>query len=370
MPLQLTITEGSLRGIATQQPICRVRLEGPDTAIRDLATQLARTARLAIPRAGLAAEAVAVARGQTPAPRHLGAPAVLPGAPLTDSIALIVGQLLDVMLHWSAGAAEGATPLPVHQMRVATRRLRSALSVFKGVAACPEVEPLGLALKDLAARLGGARDWDVFLDGTGARIGTAFPDDRRVRSLLAAARRRRAEAYSALREYLAGPMFRELEISIGCTASLRPWEAAAGQQNALHDALQGDTAVFATGVLTKRLRQVRHAGRGIHELPVAALHELRKDCKRLRYAAEFFQPLFSERPAARFIKHLAALQEELGMLNDAAVAAGLMAHLGRIEQGYAAGLVGGFVAASAGDSRAAIVGAWKRFRRQPEFWVT
>ena len=34
------------------------------------------------------------------------------------------------MLHWAAGAGAGATPVPVHQMRVAARRLRSGIAVF------------------------------------------------------------------------------------------------------------------------------------------------------------------------------------------------------------------------------------------------
>ena len=117
------------------------------------------------------------------------------------------------------------------------------------------------------------------------------------------------------------------------------------------------------------MKRVRHAGRDLAALPLPALHELRKDCKRLRYAAEFFLPLFPEKPARRFVKRLSALQEELGTLNDGATAAGLMAHLGRAERIHAAGLVEGFVAAGATASRARIGHAWKRFRRAEPFWA-
>ncbi len=369
-PVSIAVLSGALRGVAAEQAVCRVTLDGPAEMLPAVAAGMAGRARLSVPRAGLGASAIAVARGQVPVPRHLGAPAVRPGQVLSDSIALIIGQLLDVMLHWSEPAAAGATPTGVHQMRVATRRLRSALSICKGVAPCDAA--IGPALRELATVLGAARDWDVFLGGTGAEIRDAFPDDRRVRTMLAAAARQRAAAYDRLRAYLASPAFRMLEIALGCTASLRPWDtldAALPEGQNEPGPLQQDTALFASAVLNRRHRQVRRAGRGIRTLPIEALHALRKDCKRLRYAAEFFQALYSDKPGRRYVRALAALQEELGMLNDGAVAAGLMAHLGRTERGYAAGLVGGFVAGHAGQLRTGIGAAWDRFRRVPEFWT-
>ncbi len=363
-PVQLTVLSGHLHGVAAEQPSCRITLRGDAALLKPLAVGLAGTVRLSVPRAGLAAAAVAVAQGHEPAPRHDGPPATTPGLHLSDNVAVLIGQLLDTMLHWSAGAGVGATPHPVHQMRVATRRLRSALAVLKRVAAFPDRAPLSAALRDTAARLGAARDWDVFLGGTAERIAAAFPGDPRVRAMLAAARRRRQAAYVELRAYLGSPAFRELEVGLACAAALRPWEG----ESAADPRLQQDTALFAATALDHQLRRVRQAGRGLSDLPVEALHELRKACKRLRYTAEFFFPVFPAKPARRFIKQLARLQEELGMLNDGAVAGGLMARLGRAERSYAAGLVEGFVAAGAMASRAQIGHAWKRFRNTPAFW--
>ena len=221
-------------------------------------------------------------------------------------------------------------------------------------------------LRNLASVLGRARDWDVFLDGTGAAVRSAFPGDRRVTTMLAAATRQRAGAYDGLRAYLLSPAFRTLEIALGCTAALRPWE---GAHPADDDPLRQDTALFAATVLARRHRHVRRAGHHIRTMPIAALHELRKNCKRLRYASEFFQPLFPNKPGRRYVRALSALQEELGMMNDGAVAAGLMAHLGRTERSFAAGLVGGFVAANSGQMRSEIKSAWSRFRACPPFWA-
>ena len=359
------VLEGHLHGVSTMRPACRLEMQGPAPALAARAAAVAGQLSLSVPRASFAAEAAAVARGAEPPPRAGALPAIPAGQPLTDTVSQVVGGLLDAMLHWAATAGDGASPVPVHQMRVATRRLRSALSIFRHAAACPEVEPLSAALRDTAARLGAARDWDVFLAGTGAQVAAMFPDDRRMKALLSAARRRRAEAYAGLRLHLEGAPFRRLSVSLACTAALRPWEGRDSAQDAI---LRACTEGFAAAVLARRLRRVRRDGRGLRHLPIPALHELRKDCKRLRYAAEFFQPLFPDKSARRFVRHLAELQDALGLLNDGAAAAGLLAQLGRTGQGYAAGLVNGVVGAGAGAIRSEVRQAWHDFRHAGPFW--
>lgn len=360
----VAVLEGHLHGVSTTRPACRLEMQGPAPALAACAAAVAGQLRLSVPRASLAAEAAAVARGAEP-PRAGAAPAIPAGQALTDTVSHIVGGLLDAMLHWSATAGDGGSPVPVHQMRVATRRLRSALSIFRHAAACPEVEPLSAALRDTAAQLGAARDWDVFLAGTGAQVAAMFPDDRRMKALMAAGRRRRAAAYAGLRLHLEGAAFRQLSVSLACAAALRPWEGRDPAQDAI---LQAGTEGFAAAVLARRLRRVRRDGRGLRHLPVPALHELRKDCKRLRYAAEFFQPLFPDKSARRFVRRLSDLQAALGLLNDGAAAAGLLAQLGRTGQGYAAGLVNGVVGAGAGAIRAEVRQAWHDFRHAGPFW--
>ena len=364
-PVQVVVLDGQARGVAAEQQACRLMLRGGPEQLRAAAMELASTVRLSVPRSGFAAFAVAVARGGEPEPRHVGAAAAMPGQTTSDSAALLIGQLLDAMLHWAPGAGVGATPVPVHQMRVATRRLRSALAILKHVAAFPDLKPLSAGLRVTAARLGAARDWDVFLGETADRLGAAFPGDGRFRGLLATARRRRQAAYVELRAHLASAAFRELQVGLACAAALRPWEREAMPDPRLHQ----DTASFAAAALAHQVKRVRHAGQDLAALPLPALHELRKDCKRLRYTAEFFLPLFPEKPGRRFVRRLSALQEELGLLNDGATAAGLMAHLGRAERSHAAGLVEGFVAAGALASRARVGQAWRRFRKAEPFWA-
>jgi CHAD domain-containing protein len=363
----LSLLEGKLRAVTEEQPHCLLRLSGPPPQLASLAGLIGTELRLSVPRGTLASAAWSLARAQELPPRRLGAPALIPGMSVSDAFAHVAGHLVDVLLHWAALAPRGDSPEPVHQMRVAVRRFRSALSVFRPAVGCAETEAAATTLRELGAQLSPARDWDVFLGGTGEAIRTALPGHKRVDLLLAAASRQRRSAYRALEEQIGASPFRQLVLQFALLAALRPWEAQAEAAQA--EAQEADCAGFAAHALSRRLRRVLKAGDEIDGLATAELHELRKDAKRLRYACEFFAPLFGGRAGRKYIKRLTALQNELGLLNDGAAATGMIATLGRdMERGFAAGVVQGFIAARAIKARARVGRAWQRLRRQDPFW--
>ncbi len=271
-------------------------------------------------------------------------------------MAAILGDLSAGLQHWVGTLRAGIEEDAVHQARVATRRLRSALTIFRPV--CPALAPLAEDVKHCAGMLGAVRDWDVFLSGTGATAAKLAGEDARIGLLLRAATRRRATAEAALRAFLAGPAFDAVERGIG----------AAIETDAAPDDTHGTVAPFAADVLSRRFKRVRRRGRSLAGLPVEALHELRKDAKRLRYAADFFAPAFPGRAIKPFIRRVAELQADLGTLNDAAASAALMAQLGRAGRGYAAGLAEGLALAEARPALARIGKSWKQFRKAKPFW--
>jgi triphosphatase len=128
--------------------------------------------------------------------------------------------------------------------------------------------------------------------------------------------------------------------------------------------------VFAAEVLTRRHHRVIRRGDNFDDLDVPELHAVRLAAKRLRYATEFFATIFAPKLAARFIRRLSLLQEHLGYLNDAAVAASLLAELGPITgtRGYAIGVVRGFMTAEVAHDRRRLIRAWKRFQKLHPFW--
>lgn len=340
-----------------------------EQAVLGLTLALAEELDIVISTASLAADARAVAEASSPAPRHEGPPQLPPGLTVAEAFGFVLGHLTDVILHHAPLAAAGRDgPEPVHEMRVALRRARSAIALFRPAVGCPAVDAASVGLKTLADCLGPARDWDVFVAETAVAVAKVLPDDTSLRRLRAAAERRRRHAYAVLRDWLHSPAFRRLGIALAGLAGGQAWMAALepGQQETLRLGL--DT--FASRALARRLHRLTAAGEAIEQLDPEALHAIRLRAKRLRYAAEVFAPIYPAKATRRFLRRLATLQDRLGRVNDGTVADALLIDLGAAAgaRAHAAGLVRGFLAARAGDARGRVARAWKRFHRLEPFW--
>jgi triphosphatase len=354
----VTWIEGRIEAGGQAQRIARLVLEGEPAEVLALAAELAEALPLLPAHHGLDEAALALAESRPPRPRRQG-PASLAGAETSHAaFRAALAHLLDVILAESPGCRPGAGPRGVHQTRVALRRLRSLLRLFRPVLDGPAWRAWDGQLREVAQALGAARDWDVFLAGIGPGTLAALDGDARVKRLLAAAGRERDAAYAALGQFLASPGFR--------VAILRGMQLGLLQAPATPDP---PLAPFAAGVLRKRWKRLKAAGSAMAELDATALHEMRLDAKRLRYAAEPFAALWPGRAARRFARRLAELQEALGLANDATVAAQLARRLaGRGAGGFAIGTVTGFAAGRAEGSRIAAIAAWNRLRKAGPFW--
>ena len=376
--LRVSVLQGELRAVAATRQVCRVVITdthaGDHDVARALALDWADTNAMSVADQTLAADALTLA-GRVPPLRPLGAPSLRPAMRVGDSFAHVVGHLAGVIGHHASRVQNDTGPEPVHQMRVALRRLRSAVLLFRRAVACPALADVSQRLKQLGIVLGPPRDWDVFTLGTGRDIALAFPHDAAVATLLAAAERRRRAGYAALNLYLASPAWRQLGVALVHLATACPWQHVSLEDSdkaVRHAELQqSDITAFATRALGKRLVAVVAPGHDISGLDSHALHEIRLKGKRLRYAAEFFAPLFPGGATRRFLRRMTALQERLGLLNDGAVAARLMHDLpGRSgAHHYAIGVVQGFVAARATGGKRKIVRSWQRFLKQDPFWA-
>lgn len=365
----LSVLEGHLRAVAAERDVARVFLSGPTPAVLDLARRLAAALRLLPPTQSLGAEALRLASGQLPMPRRRGAPDTSEAMSAEACFTMSIGHLLEVALYYAPVARAGLDHEGVHQLRVAMRRLRSVLRVFRSITGCPQSRALDAALRGMLGLLGPARDWDVFLAGIGADMAGLLPNDRRLRSLLRAAETERQAAYQALGEALDGPGWRGMLLSGIAFLLERPWRA--GADAARLDRLAASPREFAELMLEKRWRKLGAAGAEIATLPTEALHELRLDAKRLRYAAEVFAPVFPQKAARRFQRRLAALQEELGRSNDAAVARSLIQVLEREKdtgRAWAIGAVEGYCLVRSIMDREMILAAWEKLDDKESFW--
>lgn len=208
-------------------------------------------------------------------------------------------------------------PDSVHQMRVASRRLRSALKSYRKVLDRAVTDPIGEELRWLAGELGVDRDQEVLLDRIRTRLDelprpllvgpvdgrlTAWNDNRRSQS------RRRALAVLDAERYLG------LLDSLDALLEAPPLRKAADRpaESVLPKAVLRDYERLAG-----RIERALSLEEG-HERDVA-LHEARKAAKRARYAADAAVPALGK-PAKRLAKAVKKVQSLLGDHQDSVVA--------------------------------------------------
>lgn len=363
------VLTGRLRSVAAEHPVARLSLSGPLPAVIAAARGIAGQLRLAPPLATLAEEARAMAAGTPPRPHRLGPPDTAAATTVEDAFRRAVGHLLEVLHQQAARIGHESGPEPVHQSRVALRRLRSVLRVFRSATDAPELRSLDARLREVVGVLGPARDWDVFLAGIGRHVGGAFPGDTRIAALLRAAEARRSAAYDGALAMVGGSAWRLLLIDALAVLLARPWRDTAAPER--HESLEMAARAFGRVVLDRRWSRLRRAGAAFETLSAEQLHELRLDGKRLRYAAEVFAPLFDQRRARRFLRRVGRLQDGLGIANDAAVARGLARSLAARGAGrsWAVGSVEGWCEARVADHRDDALAAWRRLGGKDRFWT-
>lgn len=375
-PIALELRVGVLRGIAREWPFARLSLTGPAPAAARLALALGARVPLRPAGRGLAAEALARVAEPAPVPDPPAGPALRPAMSVDEAIACVTGALARAILHHAPGAAAGE-PEAIHQMRVATRRLRSAILVFRAPLN-GSLDRIGADIAALAARLGRARDWDVFVAETGGEIAGEMAGDRRIAALLARADIRRAAAHAALARHLGAPQVRRLLLEVALLATRRPWRDATGDDAARREALDAPLATFAAAAVDRRYRRLVRAVPDLAALEPESLHDRRKAAKKLRYAVEFLAPAWPAGKSRKLLRRLARVQDRLGAINDAATGAALVGQLAPGPSGaasreaeghaFAAGAVCGFLAARAADARTELARDWSSLRRQDRFW--
>ena len=207
----------------------------------------------------------------------------------------------------------------VHQMRVATRRLRAALRMFRPVLPGGFAEQLVPPLRELMRALGRARDFDVLMAEIVVPVAKALPDEPRLTDLASAITNRLYAARAEIRHVLRQPGYSQLLLTAGSLLQCAPFIEPPGAEEEAPSLLQ-----FADRRLRRLLKNILELADAARVDYPPSLHQLRIGIKRLRYAIEFFGPMIPGKSGAAAIKRLAGLQEELGQLNDLASAGTLL----------------------------------------------
>ena len=256
----------------------------------------------------------------------------MPFDPTADAavvVRAILRGLFATLLATLDGVRANEDPEPLHDLRVATRRTRSALAQIRSVFPEPEVADYKTRFAWLQEVTGPVRDLDVYLLGFEADRqclpAPLWPHLEPLRVELS--HRYEAERQRLLTALDSDTFARLIEdwhtfLDIPDTA-LQPGQVI--PVNA-----QRPIKTVADAQIRRLAKRVRREGRAIRaDSPPEALHALRKHCKKLRYLMEFFQLLYPPRDIRRLIDLLKTLLDQLGHFQDLSVQTRYLTELAR-----------------------------------------
>jgi CHAD domain-containing protein len=284
-----------------------------------------------------------------------------PDTPPDRALRQIVGDCQTDLRKYRIVVLKSRRASGIHQTRVALRRLRAALTLFRGAVGPiegPLVRAMAAEARWLAGECAPARDLHVFLTETVEEVPTTV---KRIAGRLAKAHIERA------RSALSGARYNAFEGQLTAFVEEAPPPRA---ERRLDD--------FGRAVLDKRHAKTVQRGRHLARLDRDDLHKLRIAIKKLRYAATFLQPAFASTPFASrttkaYIEATVRLQGALGTLNDRAVAAQILddiAIAARPTEPVDGPLRQLAKQAGGGEKRRRhkLERAWKKFSKAERFW--
>ena len=324
---EVALDEGKIVAGVAEEPVRELEMElqeGTPGALYRLALELHAASPLTIGLESKAARGYRLAAAVTPAAEK--AREVVLGREVTAAEGFFritksaLGHLLVNRTAAVAGTEEG-----IHQMRVAVRRLRAAIVVFR-----PCLEPQGRAgfegeLRRIGQVFGEARDWDVFCIEVLPRAVETSPAGDWSDVLRHAAEGRRAAAHAAFAKECCGPAFTAVVLGVAGWAA----GGAAGPGVLGNEDMRRPLIAVAPALLDVLADKVDKLGRHIARASDVELHALRKSLKKLRYGVEFLGSLFPRKETKHYQERCEALQKVLGLIQDTVMAVELAESLGQ-----------------------------------------
>jgi inorganic triphosphatase YgiF len=370
--VEVCVDRGEVRGGGRSEAICELELElksGAPRHLYEIALKLLDSVPLRVENRSKAGRGYALLRGDCPMPVRANPAPLTADMPVNDAFKAIIGAALGHLQANEQGTLEGRDSEYLHQMRVALRRLRSALGMFAELLPEKQSAPLASELKWLAGRLGPARDWDVFMTETLPPVLGVFGDRNGLADFEQQCARRRRAAQRRARDALDSQRYQRLALTLAgwlvAESWLRPRDASTPA------ALRAPATAFAAAALERRFARVMKRGRRLKQLSPAELHRLRIAIKKLRYAVDFFAALYDSQRVNNLLARLSGLQDILGAMNDAAGVAVLTKRLGGksgADFAEARRIVLDWVTRRAEALKYELYPAWKAFRGSGRCW--
>ncbi len=322
--IEAAIDEGEIRAVDEDrtEPISEIELElkrGDASVLYDLAARLLEAAPLRIETRSKSERGYHLIKNGDAAITAAHAELVVLDPDMTVEAALQkIGRSCLAQLLRNEPAVLSAQPEGVHQMRVAVRRLRSAVSSMKKILPQKDLRWVVEELRWLGSSLGPARNLDVFAAELLPAARTGLPDEPGWDDLAATLERLRRAAHDEIREAILSQRYTAAMLRL-----LRWFEASGWHGHCASD--EPDPMAFPIGrmapcMLDRRRRKIRRRSRGFGRLTPRERHRLRIAVKKLRYTIELFGSLLDKDDLQNFVRRLKRLQSNLGYANDVRVA--------------------------------------------------
>lgn len=231
-----------------------------------------------------------------------------------DAATRLIAAYLSAARANEAGIAEDIDTEFLHDYRIALRKIRSVLSLFRDVYDASQTLELKTRFSALMAPSGPLRDLDVYLLEQQSFY-DLVPDAMHggLDAMFALIRLRRADEHRRLAAHLQTRAYeKEIKALSKLFSKKRKLLPGANASRSSHD--------LARELIWRRYRKIRRIASGLTaDTPDAEVHRLRIECKKLRYLMEFFAPVFPEEPFQELLKPLKRLQDALGLFNDRSV---------------------------------------------------
>lgn len=359
--IEVSLDRGTVRHQGRTEPISELEIEslaGDPAAVFAFADRLIDLVPLRPSATTKAARGYRLARGERAQPAKARAAQIDSGMSTRAAATAIFGAALEQLQSNDAGVLGEEYGEYLHQLRVATRRMRSALRVFRPVLDPGFVAASRADLRWLSRVTGPARDWDVLATQTLAPLVAAYGKSRELQAVGSRVAARRLEARAAVADALSSPRYARLVMRLARALDSESAPAA--------PAAEPDLADFAASAVRKGHRRLLAGARRLSILTTAERHELRLEAKKVRYAAEGFAPLFRAKHVGRYLEIVSDIQEDLGRANDAAVATRLLGEI-RMPAAFAH-FARGWLAAHAQSGVAGLERHCERLAQGKPFW--
>jgi len=382
--IELSVDKGEIEAGRKTQPICEVELELKRGQPRDLfriAKQLAEKVPAQLTVASKADRGYDLLTGDKPGPVKAVPVVLTPDADVQSAFQCIAWACIHQLIA-NQPIMQRGDPDGLHQMRVALRRLRAAISLFSEMLTDAQTETLKSDLKWLAAELGPARELDIFFKRVVKPVVDGKPNGAGVAVLSRDLRQRREDAIIRAHAAADSARFRKLVLDTAAWIEAGDWinnpdiSACKLREQSIIDVAEKE--------LHRRWKKLLKRGKRLDEFDAQRRHRLRIQGKKLRYAAEFFATAFSGKKSLRrqrkFVASLERLQDALGDLNDIVVHEKLSERLvdgddtaqrgrvGRSRKAFAAGRMSGREEARITPVLQEAKQAYKAFAKRKRFW--